>query len=255
MLEIKRMSWECVHDERFSIDRPEGYEDYLILFVKSKAYFVIGGERLVTEPGTFILFNRRSPQIYGAVDGEKYINAWMEFEASEPLCAPAEAVFDKPIYVGDSIDVSQYFRLISDCYFKSNNRHTESHLLKALLSEVFTNYRSEHSCSDIPHSRELLDLRQSIYSHPELDWSVEGMAETLHISKPYFQELYKTAFGVTCMADVINSRIETAKSYLCGSGLSVDEIGCLCGYKSTVHFSRQFKQITGISPSKWKRDG
>lgn len=252
MIEIKRMSWGCSHDSHFFIDNPDGFEDYLMLFVKSKAFFVINGKKTITEPNTFIIFNRNSPQSYGAVDNENYSNAWLEFESDELDSLLSESSFDSPVYIGTSIDIEQYFRLLSDCYFNSNNSRTEGYLLKAMLSEIFAFSKSSATVSETPHLRELLDLRQDVYNHPEKNWTVQLMAERLHVSKPYLQELYKTAFDVTCMADVINSRIEMAKTCLNGRSMSIDEISYRCGYKSPVHFSRQFKQVTGRSPSKWK---
>ncbi|MDO5125561.1 MAG: AraC family transcriptional regulator [Ruminococcus sp.] len=252
MIKINRMSRGCSHDNHFFIDNPDGFKDYLILFVKSKAYFIINEKKTITEPNTFIIFNRNSPQMYGATDNENYSNAWIEFESDDLDSLLSESSFDTTVYIGTSIDIDQYFKLISDCYFNSNNARTEDYLIKAMLSEIFTFSKDSANTPEMPHLRELLDLRQNVYSHPEKNWTVDLMAQRLHVSKPYLQDLYKTAFSITCMADVINSRIEMAKTCLNGKSMSIDEIGYRCGYKSPVHFSRQFKQITGCSPSKWK---
>lgn len=252
MLEIKRMSWKGSHDSNFFIENPSGFNDYLMLFVRSKAYFIINGNKTFTEPDTFIIFSKNYPLYYGAVNDENYVNAWIEFETDELDSLLTEANYNNPVYVGSSIDVEQYFRLISDCYYNSNNSLTEGYLLKAMLSEIFAFSNESSATHNIPHFRELLDLRQDIYSRPENNWSVDFMSKQLHVCKPYLQELYKTAFGRTCMADVINSRIEMAKTCLSGKSMSIEEISYRCGYKSTVHFSRQFKQITGYAPSKWK---
>ncbi|MBR4225006.1 MAG: helix-turn-helix transcriptional regulator, partial [Oscillospiraceae bacterium] len=32
----------------------------------------------------------------------------------------------------------------------------------------------------------------------------------------------------------------------------IEEIAFMCGYKSPVHFSRQFKQINDSSPKEWR---
>ena len=77
------------------------------------------------------------------------------------------------------------------------------------------------------------------------------MAEELHISPAYIQELYKKTFGISCMNDVIECRISCAKNLLTGSRLSIREIAEKCGYNSNIHFSRQFRANTGMSPSEW----
>jgi AraC family transcriptional regulator of arabinose operon len=54
------------------------------------------------------------------------------------------------------------------------------------------------------------------------------------------------------MTDVINSRIEHAKYLLTTTDISVKQIAQLCGYNNENHFMRQFKEITGITPTKFR---
>lgn len=54
------------------------------------------------------------------------------------------------------------------------------------------------------------------------------------------------------MDDVINSRIRLAKEYLMHCTHTVTEIATLCGYNNVEHFCRQFKQVTGYTPSKFR---
>jgi YesN/AraC family two-component response regulator len=78
------------------------------------------------------------------------------------------------------------------------------------------------------------------------------MAEKLNISVGYLEEIYKNTFGVTCMEDVISSRINLAKKYLLYDHYSIAEIVTLCGYRNIEHFFRQFKKITGITPNRFR---
>ena len=105
----------------------------------------------------------------------------------------------------------------------------------------------------MPHYKELMQLRRKIHAEPWLDWTVEKMAEELHISAAYMQELYKKTFGLSCISDVIECRISCARSLLTSSDMNIDEIASRCGYRSVVHFSRQFKKTVGISPSEWRK--
>ena len=251
MFNIFRMGCGCRHDGDFVHDRPEGFEGYLMLFVKTRAAFTINGERIITEPNTFLIYDKNTPQLYEAVDNE-YINDWIQFDCTESLTSGVDIRFAEPVFIGESIDISQYFRLIGDCYFRTKNKKTSGYLIKAILSEVFSAEQSPED-SSIAHYRELLDLRGRIYASPDEDWSIKRMAQLINISEPYLYRLYKKAFGVTCAADVINSRIEQAQHYLSYSKLGVEEIAFECGYKNTVHFSRQFKQLTGMSPSEWRK--
>ncbi len=251
MFHIDRMACGCRHDQDFVLDCPMGYAGYLALFVKTKAIFVINGQTIETEPDTFIIFDHASPQYYKANGGE-YINDWIQFTCTEQLTSGIPIQFDKPLYIGETINVSQYFQLIADCYYRTKNSQAAGYLIRAMLSDVFSDaVLSEQSV--VPHHRELLDLRRRIYAQPMEEWSVEAMAQMINVSEPYLHLLYKKAFGVTCTADVIRSRIEQAQRYLSYTAMTIEEIAFKSGYKTVVHFSRQFKKQTGISPSEWRK--
>lgn len=252
MFYIDRMGCGCRHDGSFLHNCPRGYSGHLMLFVKTGAVFVIDGTEYNIEPNTFIIYDKNSPQYYKACESE-YINDWIQFECSEDISSGIDIKFDTPVYIGESIDVSRYFQLIADCYYRRNNLQTAGFLIKALLSEVFSE-NGRQKGSSIAHYRELLDLRRRIYAQPSEDWSVEKMAQQISVSEPYLHLLYKKAFGVTCTADVINSRIESAKQFLAYTDRTVEEIAFTCGYKNSVHFSRQFKQAAGVSPSEWRKN-
>ena len=48
-------------------------------------------------------------------------------------------------------------------------------------------------------------------------------------------------------------RIEHAKYILTTTDLTLEQIAEICGYSNEVHFYRQFKQITGLTPSKYRK--
>ena len=100
---------------------------------------------------------------------------------------------------------------------------------------------------------ELRRLRRELRKAPELDWSLEELAKRLNISKSYVQKLYKTHFGISYMDDLIDARISMAKQLLQTTDLQVTEIAEICGYHNDVHFMRQFKNKTGLSPSEYRK--
>ena len=59
-------------------------------------------------------------------------------------------------------------------------------------------------------------------------------------------------FGISCMDDVINSRILLAKEYLIHSTQSIAEVSFICGYNNVEHFCRQFKQMEGYTPGAFR---
>ena len=79
------------------------------------------------------------------------------------------------------------------------------------------------------------------------------MADRLHISEPYLQELFKKAFGESAVSSVIRARISFAKSLLISTDMTVAAIAEKCGYNSTVHFVFFFRRETGFTHVEWKK--
>ena len=97
--------------------------------------------------------------------------------------------------------------------------------------------------------RQLSELRREVFVSPEKDWSVEYLAEQLHLSVSRFQHLYREQFSTTFKQDLIKNRMGYAKNLLRNSSRPVAEVAAECGYRKQEHFFRQFKKHTGITPS------
>ena len=107
--------------------------------------------------------------------------------------------------------------------------------------------------TSVPHYAELQQVRDTILSSPEHPWNVEELAELAHLSPSYFQVVYKKAFGVTCMSEVINAKLEQAKLLLTSTELSVSSVATEVGYNEVYHFIRQFKKSTGMTPGAFRK--
>jgi AraC-like DNA-binding protein len=80
-----------------------------------------------------------------------------------------------------------------------------------------------------------------------------------HISKKtgfdysYLSNLFSSVEGITIEKYLIRQKIERAKELLIYNELSLKEISWDLGYSSVQHLSTQFKKITGLSPSQFKK--
>ena len=72
------------------------------------------------------------------------------------------------------------------------------------------------------------------------------------LSARRFGDLFRDMFGLSPNRYLILRRIEQAKSMLETNCLSVTEVAELCGFSDVYYFSKVFKQICGVSPSRWK---
>ncbi|ADL52324.1 AraC family transcriptional regulator [Clostridium cellulovorans] len=244
------------HPQNFMIRHMNGSKDYLLLLTKTETSFIIDGKEYETPPGTFVLFDRNVPCSYCNKRGE-YVNDWLHFDfVGEAHCFHQLKIpLNRPVILYDIPSISMLISsVINEVY--SNGSYKEEvlnhymHILLYRLSEQIQN--GKDTVKSHPMYLKLVDLRSKIYNEPQLSWSIDMMCRELNISQSYFQHLYKNTFHVSSMNDVINARVEQAKFYLLQSVISISTIAEICGYKNEIHFSRQFKKHTGLSPREYR---
>ena len=123
-------------------------------------------------------------------------------------------------------------------------------MYKATVNRVFT-YTISDPISN-PQFEKLCLLRNRIKKNPELPWSISEIAESLYLSKSYLQKIYKSYFGKSIIEEMIQFRIENAKTLLSQTDMTVTEISRECGYSSYNYFVRQFRSSEGCSPSEYR---
>ena len=69
----------------------------------------------------------------------------------------------------------------------------------------------------------------------------------------YLSNLFSSVEGITIEKYLINQKIEKVKELLVYDELSLNEISYQLGYSSVQHLSSQFKKITGLTPSHFKK--
>lgn len=82
--------------------------------------------------------------------------------------------------------------------------------------------------------------------------SVAYCAEELHLSPNYFGDLIKKETGKTAQEYIQNKTIEVAKERMFDYDKSVSEIAYELGFKYPQHFTRLFKQRTGVTPNEYR---
>ena len=100
---------------------------------------------------------------------------------------------------------------------------------------------------------QLRQIRSYMFANLDRNWTVRQMAEWACISPSRFHTVYRAAFGISPVDDVIHARIDTAKNRLCNSDETVACLASSLGYRNVTHFCRQFKQITGMTPMEYRR--
>lgn len=244
------------HPDDFCIHRPYGSGDYMLLVLKSPAFFVLNNERQSTAANSAIIFRKGTPQIYGASQGE-FINDWIHFEIDENEEAQIENLgipFDTVMPLSAAAVISGFIKsMFNERY--SQNIHKDRSLnlyFELILLKLAELLKSPEFKTENTYYGELCDLRNEIYLRPDKNWSLDYISKKINLSRSYIQHLYSAFFGKSIMSDVTNSRIEHAKYLLSSTTMSVNCISRSCGFNNDVHFMRIFKKATGVTPSQFR---
>lgn len=79
------------------------------------------------------------------------------------------------------------------------------------------------------------------------------LADQLHHDYNYLSNLFSEVEGVTIEKYHIAQKVERVKELLVYDELSLSEIAYQLGYSSVAYLSNQFKKVTGLSPSHFKK--
>lgn len=256
-MHIMHIGYNSIHDRSFNVNRKDGTEGYLIIVLKTPAVFELYGEKNIVSENSIVIYDKRTPHCYSAIE-DIFINDWIHFDTDydtdffKSLNFPLNSI----IKFGDIDFISDIIRNLYIEFYSSNIKRNE--MLDCLMKVMLIKISEMMSVSSLTkfsnqHYGKLLNLREKIYKNPSQKWSVDLLCNEMNMSRSYFQLIYRETFGITCISDVINCKIEYAKKMLTTTNLSVSEISEECGYENEEHFMRQFKKHTGVTPTAYRK--
>jgi len=87
---------------------------------------------------------------------------------------------------------------------------------------------------------------------PEVNYSLY-VSQKLNLNYTYLANLFAEVKGTTIEHFIIIHKIEKVKELIIYDELTLTEIAGLMQYSSVAHLSKQFKKITGLTPSHFKQ--
>jgi AraC family transcriptional regulator len=98
-------------------------------------------------------------------------------------------------------------------------------------------------------------LRQVLdYIHDAFDRDIKlaDLAALIDISQFHFSHQFKQSLGISPYQYLLQQRIERAKQLLVQTDRSILDIALECRFNSHSHLSKQFRQLTGVTPRKYR---
>ena len=200
-----------------------------ILKIEQQEYEVHAGQ-------AFLLTTKDGTAEFGAV-GEPVSYRWVSFTGTESHCfSELPSVFDVPSHMlqslktlGDGKPCCPY-ELASDLFL----------LRAAMISKETENF---------DYVDYVMDYVQNAYMEPI---TVRSIAEMMALDRSYLSRIFKKKTGQTLQNYIHKVRVQEAKRLMMDN-YNVSEVADMCGFRDAFVFSKLFTQITGMSPTEWKR--
>lgn len=100
--------------------------------------------------------------------------------------------------------------------------------------------------------RQLVTVLDYINEYLDRDIRLADLAQLLGMSQFHFSYLFKRSLGTPPYQYLLQQRIERAKQLLKQTDKSIIDIAFLCGFNSHSHLSKQFRQLTGMTPKAFR---
>nr|WP_255662376.1 AraC family transcriptional regulator [Sediminivirga luteola] len=120
-----------------------------------------------------------------------------------------------------------------------------------------TQRRTAHPSS--PRHRKFVPLREEAREAVELlradpagRWTLQGLAEAVHLSPSQLGRVFVDAYGKTPMTYLVTIRAEQLARLLRETDLPIEEAMRRVGWYSRGHAARMFRQAVGVTPARYR---
>ena len=152
--------------------------------------------------------------------------------------------------------LTNIFAIASDQLIEREQRSIQlSVLLQHLLSEcallASSHSHTRHMNASQKAIRESLRHLEKMY---QTDLSLDDLAQKANVSKYHFCRIFKQYTGLSPYAWLLDYRLRQSKISLRQSSLPIQDIARLHGFHDANQFIRSFRQATGITPLRYRKE-
>lgn len=254
MFQINDIGHAWVEVAGFELERKMGYPSYTFLHFFHPVDILVGGKMVHTRPHACIMYNIDTPQKF--YSQPQLLHDWIHFDGDmDSHFTKFGLEYDTLYYPSNAEFITQITMEMEHDFLSDKSNRTE--FINAKTDELFIKLHRACFSEDVfvaeTTTQALFrELQGTVFSTLKEPWTIERMAKRVNLSPSRFHALYKKIFGRSPMDDLIHARIQNAQNALLFSKDSISDIASELGYSNLPHFIRQFKAISGTTPSQYR---
>jgi YesN/AraC family two-component response regulator len=136
-----------------------------------------------------------------------------------------------------------------------NREIKQTGLLYLFLYYLIENAGKSIFCNTITQGKELYVQKAVDFIEKNFSRNIRigEIANYINIDRGYLHALFKEYLSLSPQTFLIEFRINKACDLLQNTSLNIGDISRSVGYQDTLLFSKTFKKVKGISPSKYRK--
>ncbi|MBF9036185.1 helix-turn-helix domain-containing protein [Rhodobacterales bacterium HKCCE2091] len=249
---VLRAGWmDCVGKD--GIERTSCPGDDILYCLSGRGTIRIGGTTHVVGPGELAWLPGAGPHGHRADASDPWSLMWARIEAPD-LAGLRRRIFlrGRPVMqvaTGDRL-VDWFHALFEIMRLRPADLDLRLNAKVATLLPLLAEQRATGPARMSPA---LGRLRAALAAHPERRWTSEDMEAVSRVSGSQLRRLFRQQLGTTPRAFLRRERLNMAQRMMLETTLPLGDIAQSCGFFDAYHLSRDFRAVTGRTPSAWRR--
>ncbi|MBO5285846.1 MAG: helix-turn-helix domain-containing protein [Clostridia bacterium] len=214
----------------------------VMLYLEGEGFMLVGSDKLPFKKGTVIIMPPKTEHGSVSVNGFKNISVAGDFSHI--------FMFKSPICLTDNTKGEG--EILAKLILA--NRHGDENYLQALCN-AYAYFLAENTACDSQLGESVKKIISAIEDNfCDTEFSVATILKNSGYAEDYIRAEFRAITGLSPVKFLNKLRIERATSLLeiYGNGIRISELSETVGFTDVTYFTKQFKKITGTSPTEYK---
>lgn len=147
-------------------------------------------------------------------------------------------------------EIVRLMNLIEKGFLSKNDELGLMSYVYGLCSELNRIYQKSY----FPKDKRMIAAEKYINIHFAENDCLTEAAKQSTLTRRRFNDLFKNCFGLTPNRYLIGLKIDYAKNLISTNYFSIPQIAEMCGFSDIYYFYKVFKNETGTTPAKYKKE-